>query len=155
MFGRLRKPAMTDGVIDLYVARLGWPDEALGFDDVYDYYICPHGTRKEAGQISFRTGESDCVYYFGHIGYHIDPPWRGQHWAARACMLLKPLIEVCGKQSVVITNDPDNIGSRRTCERIGCELESIVEVPREMQRRWGLSPVKCRYIWRMDQRLEL
>ena len=67
-------------------------------------------------------GDSPCVYYFGHIGYHVDPPWRGHHYAARACALLAPLIAVAGKSSVVITADPDNFASRRTCERLGCVL---------------------------------
>ena len=55
-----------------------------------------------------------------------------------------------GKTSVVITTDPDNIPSRRTCEALGCEMERIVDVPKEIRNRWEISPVKCRYIWRLD-----
>lgn len=146
---------MTDGVIDLIPIRLSPPDRDMGFGETYDYVIAPHGVHKEAGQISLRLGESPCVYYFGHIGYHVDPPYRGQHYAKRACELLRPLMEAAGKGSVVITADPDNLASRRTCEGLGCELERIVEVPREIRSRWEISAVKCRYIWVLDAALKL
>lgn len=139
----------TDGVVDLVPIRLYPPEEEMGFGVCHDFIIAPHGKRREAGRISLRLGESDCVYYFGHIGYHVDPPYRGHHYARHACALLKPLIEMSGKESVVITTDPDNIPSRRTCEGLGCELERIVDVPVKIQRRWEISAVKCRYIWRM------
>lgn len=154
LFRRFR-PEFTDGVIDLVPIRLFPPEEEMGFGEVYDYIIAPHGQRREAGRISLRLGESPCVYYFGHIGYHVDPPWRGHHYAARACALLEPLIAASGKSSIVITTDPDNMPSRHTCERIGCTLESIVPVPPLMQSRWELSPVKCRYVWKINTRMDL
>ena len=154
LFRRFR-PEFTDGVIDLVPIRLFPPEEEMGFGEVYDYIIAPHGQRREAGRISLRLGERPCVYYFGHIGYHVDPPWRGHHYAARACALLEPLIAASGKSSIVITTDPDNMPSRHTCERIGCILESIVPVPPLMQSRWELSPVKCRYVWKINTRMDL
>lgn len=150
-----RRPEFTDGVIDLYPLSLYPPDEAMGFGDVYDFLITPHGVRKEAGRISLRMGESECVYYFGHIGYHVDPPFRGQRFAYRACRLLAPLMEAAGKRSVVITTDPDNVPSRKTCERLGCILENTVPVPRHISSRWEISDVKCRYIWRLDSSMDL
>lgn len=151
MFFRRYHPAYTDGVIDLVPIRLYPPDSDMGFGECYDYIIAPHGVSREAGRISLRLGESPCVYYFGHIGYHVDPPYRGKRFAQRACALLKPLMLERGKKSVVITTDPDNIPSRRTCEGLGCEMERIVDVPREIRSRWEISAVKCRYIWRLDQ----
>ena len=150
MFFRRFHPELSDGVIDLVPIRLYPPDSDMGFGECYDYIIAPHGQSREAGRISLRLGESPCVYYFGHIGYHVDPPYRGHHYAQRACALLAPLMRSRGKTSVVITTDPDNIPSRRTCEGLGCELERIVDVPREIRSRWEISPVKCRYIWRLD-----
>lgn len=150
MFFRRFHPAFTDGVIDLVPIRLYPPDSDMRFGECYDYIIAPHGTSREAGRISLRLGESPCVYYFGHIGYHVDPPYRGMRYARRACALLKPLMRERGKKSVVITTDPDNIPSRRTCEGLGCIMERTVAVPREIRSRWEISPVKCRYIWRLD-----
>ena len=51
--------------------------------------IAEHGNRQEIGRISYRPGESAAIYYFGHIGYHIDPQWRGNHYAEKACRLIK------------------------------------------------------------------
>ena len=149
-FRRKFRADFTDGVIDLVPTWLVPPDEDMGFGDCWDYIIAPHDVRREAGRISLRLGESPCVYYFGHIGYHVDEPYRGQHYARRACELLRPLIVAAGKSSVVITCDPDNIPSRRTCEGLGCMLERIVDVPRAISSRWEISDVKCRYIWRMN-----
>ena len=95
------------------------------------------------------------MYYFGHIGYHVDLPYRGRHYARRACALLRPVIEAAGKSSVVITTDPDNLPSRRTCEGLGCTLERVVQVPESIRGRWIISEVKCRYIWRMDASLRV
>lgn len=150
MILRWFRPAATDGVIDLIPVRSGLPDEDMGFGTCLDYIIAPHGVYREAGRISLRLGESPCVYYFGHIGYHVDPPYRGQHFARRACTLLAPLMRGQGKSSVVITTDPDNIPSRRTCEGLGCVLERTVQVPSSIRDRWDISPVKCRYIWRLE-----
>lgn len=150
MWFRRQKAAYSDGVIDLVPLDLYPPERAMGFGRNYDFMITEHGRRFEIGRISLRVGESPCVYYFGHIGYHIDPPYRGHRYARRACELLRPLIDLHGKASVVITCDPDNWPSRKTCEGLGCVLERIVAVPEDIQVRWEISAVKCRYIWRMN-----
>lgn len=151
MFFRRFRAAFTDGVIDLVPVNMYPPDEAMGFGDVYDFIIAPHGRRLEMGRISVRMGESPCVYYFGHIGYHIDPPYRGHRYARRACELIRPLYEHEGKNSVVITCDPDNWPSRKTCEGLGCTLERVVPVPKWIRERWEISAVKCRYIWHLNE----
>ncbi len=138
-----------DGVIDLIPVR-DWPaDEEMGFGREFTWIIAPRGKRREMGRINLRLGESPCVYVYGHIGYHVDPPYRGHHYAARACALLAPMIRRYGKRSVVITCDPDNAPSRRTCEALGAELERIVTVPDWIRAHWAISRVKCRYIWRV------
>lgn len=151
MFFKRSRVAFTDGVVDLIPLNLFPPDEEMKFGDNYDFMIAPHGRRREAGRISVRLGESACVYYFGHIGYHVDPPYRGQHFARRACTLLVPLMRRYGKRSVVITTDPDNWASRKTCEGLGCVLERTVTVPEDIRRRWEISRVKCRYLWRLPE----
>ena len=152
---RRMKPEWTDGVIDLIPIDLYPPEEEMGFGEVYDYIIAPHGVRREAGRISLRMGESECVYYFGHNGYHVDPPYRGHRYAQRAGALLEPMLVAAGKRSVVITTDPDNIPSRKTCEGLGCVLENTVPVPHHIYTRWEISHEKCRYIWRLNARLDI
>ena len=151
MFWQRKAQILTDGIIDLAPIRLEPPDRDMRFGTVYDFAIHPHGRRVEAGMLSIRLGESECVYYFGHIGYHIDPPYRGHHWAQRACQLAVPLIRHNGKHSVVITCDPDNQPSVRTCEHLGCTLERTVAVPAHIRSRWEISAEKRRYIWRLDE----
>ena len=151
MFFFRPQPAFTDGVIDLIQIRDWFADEEMRFGEEFTWRIALHGKRAEIGRINLRLGESPCVYCFGHIGYHIDPPYRGHHYARRACQLIAPVIRRYGKESVVITCDPDNTASRKTCEGLGCELERIITVPDWIRRRWSISKVKCRYIWHPSQ----
>ncbi len=147
MFFFRSKPSLTDGVIDLIPIRDWLADEEMRFGDEYTWRITLHSRRSEIVRINLRLVESPCVYCFGHIGYHIDPPYRGNHYARRACQLIAPFIRRRGKETVVITCDPDNTASRKTCEALGCELERIITVPDWIRKRWSISKVKCRYIW--------
>lgn len=151
MFFFRAKPQYSDGVIDLVPLNQQMPEADRDFGDVYDFLIVPHGKHREAGRISVRLGEGFAIYYFGHIGYHVDRPYRGQHYARRACALLQPLLERAGKSSVVITCDPDNWPSRKTCEGLGCVLERTVDVPPRLRARYDISLVKCRYVWRVSE----
>lgn len=154
MFFHRNRAEYTDGVIDLVPVHFTPPDPAMGFGREQIWRITLHDCRGEIGQISYRPGESRCVYYFGHIGYHIDPPYRGNHYARRACMLLRKEIRMSGKCSVVITCDPDNLASRKTCIALGCLLEGTADVPEDLQSKYEISPVKCRYIWRLPEEQE-
>ena len=151
MFWRWRQAEFSDGEIDLIPVD-EWPaDEEMGFGEEFTWIIAPRGRHKEMGRISLRLGESPCVYSYGHIGYHVDPPYRGHGFAGKACRLIAPVIRRHGKDSVVITCDPDNWPSRKTCERLGCELERTIQVPSWIRAHWSISRVKCRYIWRIGQ----
>ena len=141
----------TDGIIDLIPVHITPPDPGMGFGHEQVWRITLHNKTGEIGQISYRDGESPCIYYFGHIGYHIDPPYRGHRYARRACLLLQDEIRMSGKGSVVITCDPDNEPSRRTCIGLGCLYEGISAVPEEIRRKYEISPIKCRYIWQLSK----
>ena len=147
LFQRFRAE-YTDGVIDLVPCHINPPAAKLGFGHEQVWRITLHNQRKEIGQISYRDGESRYMYYFGHIGYHVNPAWRGHHYAWRACLLLKEEIRMSGKQSVVITCDTDNMPSRKTCEKLGCELERTAPVPDDIRMEYDMSSEKRRYIWR-------
>ncbi|MBQ6400065.1 MAG: GNAT family N-acetyltransferase [Clostridia bacterium] len=151
MIFRRFRAEYSDGVIDLIPLHISPPAKELEFGHEQIWSITLHNQRREIGQISYRTGESRAVYYFGHIGYHVDPAYRGHHYAARACQLLRKEILLSGKCSVVITCDPDNLPSRKTCQSLGCRMESVCSVPEKMQRDFELSPAKCRYIWKMKE----
>ena len=150
MFFRRYRVEYSDGVIALIPLHIGTPNREFGFGHEQVWKITLHNEQQEIGQISYRDGESRCVYYYGHIGYHIDPPYRGHHYAARACKLLQGEIRLSGKTSVVITCDPDNEASRKTCCRLGCLFERVADVPEDIYRKFEISHRKCRYIWHID-----
>lgn len=104
-------------------------------------------TRRVAGEIALRVGEGEGLYYLGHIGYHMDPPFQGRNGALRACRMVVPLLREMGMKSFVITTDEDNFPSIRTCEKLGCVLESTVDVPGWARAEFDISHRKRRYIY--------
>lgn len=149
MLFRRYKAEYSDGIIDLIPIHVGSPNKELGFGHEQVWQITIHNEKEEIGQISYRDGESRCIYYYGHIGYHIDPPYRGNHFAFRACRLIEKEIILSGKTSIVITCDPDNAPSRKICIRLGCLYERTAEVPEDIYQKFEISRTKCRYIWHL------
>ncbi len=87
---------------------------------------------KIAGSISLRIGHSlNLDRYLGHIGYHVFPPARGHHFAERAARLLLPVARAHGHRTLWITCNPDNLASRRSCERLPAAFVDIVKVPQD------------------------
>ena len=126
-----------------YAHRISRIDGACSM--IFD--IIERASGKVAGEIALRIGEGESLYYLGHIGYHIDPPFRGHHWSLNACRLCLPVIREMGMRSFVITTDDDNYPSIRTCEKLGCVLESRVPVPMWCRAEFELSDLKRRYIY--------
>jgi tagatose 1,6-diphosphate aldolase len=99
-----------------------------------------------AGSISLRIGHSvNLDKYLGHVGYHVLPPARGHNFAERATRLLLPLARVHGHRILWITCNPDNLASRRTCERLGASFVDIVPIPQENPLYAQGDRQKCRY----------
>ena len=99
-----------------------------------------------AGSIGLRLGySSNLELYLGHIGYHVYPLVRGRHYAERACRLLLPLAKRHSFKTLWITTNPDNLSSRRTCERLGAALVDIVPVPVDNPLYACGDRQKCRY----------
>ena len=99
-----------------------------------------------AGNISLRLGHSEYIQkYAGHIGYGVDPMFRGHHYAARSCRLLFPVARSHGFHALWITCNPENVASRRTCELIGGQLMDIVDVPPIIDLYREGDRQKCRY----------
>ncbi len=143
----LSRQQFTNGLIDLRLTGQDVTSDDLGIIDGYLFHIYRHHGLHKMGYISLRLGESPSLYYLGHIGYRIDPSYRGHGYARQACELLRPLMLEHGLRSAVITTDPDNFASRRTCEHLGCVLESVVDVPPAYRVLCSGSQRKCRYIW--------
>jgi tagatose 1,6-diphosphate aldolase len=100
-----------------------------------------------AGGIALRVGTNDEIRkYAGHVGYHVYPPARGHHYAERACRLLLPLARAYGIGELWITVNPDNVASRRTCERLGAKLIDVIPIPPEHAFYARGERAKCRYL---------
>ena len=91
------------------------------------------------------VGKLSNLYYGGNIGYSIDEEYRGHYYAAKACLLLFELAKMHQLEYVIITCNPDNYASRKTCEYVGCELLEIVELPENNDMREAGETEKCIY----------
>ncbi len=94
----------------------------------YYFSVClPDGTK--IGQCDLRIGHNDRLYIGGNIGYGIDEAYRGHHYAAKACKLLLRQARKHGLEYVIITCDPSNKASSRTCELAGGRYLETTAVP--------------------------
>ena len=96
----------------------------------YYFNICLlNGTK--IGYCDLRIGHNDKTYIGGNIGYGVDEPYRGHHYAAKACALLFQQARKHGMAYVIITCDPSNRASARTCERTGARYLETAPVPED------------------------
>ena len=145
--GRRSEPLFEDAEIALYPREYYGYSRQIRCEQNFIFDVRERNHRLIIGEIALRIGDSPEQFYLGHIGYHIDPPYRGHGYAAKACALCKPLLEGLGQRSVVITTDPDNLPSIRTCLNLGCEKESTVRVPLQVREKLEISAEKIRFVW--------
>ena len=119
----------TDSEIDLVLKEWEPANLEKGHVLSYHFWIVPHGSAGRVGALRFRVGTVEHLFFLGHIGYEVDPPFRGNHFAERACRIAAPLVMAHGLSSVILTCRPDNRASRRTIERLGAKLLGQFEVP--------------------------
>ena len=95
----------------------------------YDIYL--HDSNVKAGTIDLRLSAEGDMYYYGNIGYRIQPKFRGNHFAYEACQLLfKVAREEFNMDELIITCSPDNIASKKTLEKLGGTLVEKADVPK-------------------------
>ena len=122
-----------------------------GYVPTYHFDMRLDGMSSVVGHISLRVGNiGEVVLYLGHIGYGVEPEYRGRQLAARSCKLLLSLAAQHYLDPLWITCNPDNWASRRTCELIGATLIEIVDVPHDNSLYQRGETRKCRY--RIDLR---
>lgn len=135
---------LVDGELELHLAERTLGDPRRNWVPAYRFEMRVTGVK--AGTISLRVGSSELIErYAGHIGYGVEPPFRGRRYAARACTLLFGLARSHGLRTLWITCNPENVPSRRTCELVGGELVDIVELPPDSDMYKEGERQKCRY----------
>lgn len=119
---------LTDGEIRLEVEELSPARPEKNWFPAYHYRIClTDGTT--VGDCDLRLGHNENIYYGGHIGYNVDEPYRGHHYAAKAVRLLKKQARKHGMGFVIITCNEHNAASARSCELAGCRYIETVDLP--------------------------
>ncbi len=134
--------------IDLIIEQKIPENKVKGFVSTYCYAINLTGTNLTIGTIDLRIGNNTLTYYGGHIGYGIDKKHRGHHYAAKACKLLGKVALAHGMDELIITCNPENIASQKTCTRIGAKLIEIVDLPTDTDMYLEGERQKCIYKWR-------
>lgn len=151
MFNFMKIDRIVGNEIDLVFkeAREAVPEKE--YMPCYIFDICLHGTETKAGSIGFRVGHNRNTHYGGNIGYGVFEEFRGNHYAAKACMMLRGLALHHNQNHLIITCDPDNIASRKTCEYIGADLLEIIDLPDWTEMYKMGKKVKCRYRWKLQE----
>ena len=139
---------LANDEIQLRLERTAEGDAEKGWVPAYHFAICDRQGRK-MGTCDLRIGHNSNTYYGGNIGYEIHEEYRGHHYAGKACLLLFQLAKKHGMDHLIITCNPDNYPSRKTCEYAGCRLVEIAQLPEDndMRREAGETE-KC--IYRID-----
>ena len=118
---------LTDQEISLKFSEYTPEVPEKGFVPAYIFNIIKD--EKKVGEVKFKAGTNEHILFAGHFGYGIEPNSRGHHYAERAVRLLLPFAKKLGFKRIIITCNPANIASRRTCERLGAELKGIYPIP--------------------------
>lgn len=99
---------------------------------IFGYYFSMMNTLsgEEMGTINIRAGYTEnIVMYRGDIGYSVFEQFRGNHYSARSCILLVPVIKMLKMNPVWITCNKDNNASRNNIEKIGAEYQDTLTIP--------------------------
>ncbi len=115
--------------IDLLIEEWSQGDPEKGWVPAYKYQIVQSRSDRTVGSIDLRIGYQERLYYGGHIGYSVDEDYRGNHYAGKACRLLKQVALAHGMRKLIITCNPDNFPSRKTCEYVGAVFKAAVDLP--------------------------
>lgn len=120
---------LNDGEIHLYLNRTADENKEKEYVPAYYFTIIRNIDGAEVGNCDLRVGHNENSKYGGNIGYEVYEGFRGKHYASKACKLLFILARKHNMGKVIITCNPENIASRKTCEYSGAELIDIVDVP--------------------------
>lgn len=130
MFFVFDKPVFTDKEITISLRRTYGRESHYGIKKTYCFDIFQAHSHIHVGQCDIRIGESEYLYYMGHIGYRIYPPFRGHHYAQKATALLFNMAKREKMEHVIITCSPDNIASYKTIAGLGGRLLETTTVPK-------------------------
>lgn len=135
---------LKDEEISLVLERTAAANPERGWVPAY-YFAIRNKDGAKIGECDLRVGHNENTYYGGNIGYSINEEYRGHHYAGKACLLLFELAKLHNLDYLIISCDPDNVASRKTCEYAGGKLSEIAELPEGNDMRSNGETEKCIY----------
>lgn len=121
---------LKDGEIFLRLNKTCGAQPEKRWLPAYYYDIClPDGVC--VGSCDLRIGHNEKTYIGGNIGYRVEEPFRGHHYAAKACALLFRQARKHGMEYVIITCVPENAASAKTCLLAGGEYIETADIPQD------------------------
>jgi len=124
-------------------------DRVRGWVPSYRYDIVSLMGTELIGSIDVRIGDNENIFYAGHIGYRIHEPYRGRHYAEKACRLIIRVARAHNMKEVVITCNPDNLASKKTIQNLGAVYVGLVEIPPRNELYHYGDRYKLRFIWQV------
>ncbi len=104
-------------------------EELTGNLPTYYFKIRRRSDDVELGRCDLRIGTNCKTAIDGNLSFTIYPAWRRHHYAGKACLLLLQLALQHQMESLIITCRPENTASRKTCLRLGAQLQEIFTLP--------------------------
>lgn len=121
---------LIDGDLRLDLVEKQPPKPAEKLIPGYIFHMKNVLTGERMGSCSLRFGDFlDVIRIIGHIGFRVEPPYRGQRYATRATRLLIPLAWEHGINPLWVTANPENAASRRSIELAGGKFIGEIDTP--------------------------
>lgn len=91
-------------------------NDEKGYVPAFYYSIFSKQYNCIVGRCVLRVGHNENTFYGGNIGYFVNEEFRGHRFAYYACLELFNLASEKGLSYVIITCNPQNTPSKKTCE---------------------------------------
>lgn len=150
-FPFLAPTALRDGDLTVALAQTLSADASPWLVPAYVFHLRHADIGEHMGRLSLRFGGTERItHHAGHVGYAVEPAFRGRRYAERACRLVLPVLRHHGIDVAWLTCAPDNAASVRTMERLGAEYVETVTVPDDYPMPARADRRKRRYRLRLD-----
>lgn len=124
---------LHDGDLRLALDTIYTPDGSPWAVPAYRFDIVTDGAK--AGTISLRVGSNErLIRYAGHIGFSVEPKFRGRRLAGRSVRLLLPLCVRHDLNPLWLSCNPDNAASQRVMAWLGADYVETVDLPADYDR---------------------
>lgn len=128
-FTFLEPGELVEGDLRLLLVESGFKPATHPLFPYYRFEMRNALTDATMGRITLRIGNGETVLRFpGHLGFEVAPEFRGNRYAARSVQLLLPFMRKHGLDRVWLGCSPENLASRKTCERVGGRYRDTIPI---------------------------